>query len=70
MFKPKKYENKYCTTQHYKAATNLEPHVKTMQAFSGKKIYYIDFWYCPECGLVYYFEDLTTIVEKEEAKQK
>ena len=69
MFKPKEYPNKYCTMQHRfiegVSAVNLIPHVKTMQSIPGKKIYTIDFWYCPECGLVYYFKDLTKIVEEE-----
>lgn len=66
MFKPKNYPNKYCYIQHYASATNLEPHVKTMQSIPGEKIYHIDFWYCPECGLMYHFKDLKMIVDKEE----
>ena len=64
MFKPKEYPNKYCAKCN-KNGTKLAPHIRAMQAIPGKKIYIIDFWYCPECGLVYYFEDLTRIAEKD-----
>lgn len=65
MFKPKKLkakDAKYCTNCY--GGVDLEPHVKTMQAIPEKNIFIIDFWYCPDCGLVHYFEDLTRLVEK------
>lgn len=61
--KPKTYPNKYCATQHYESATNLIPHVNTIQGIDKKRIYHIDHWYCPVCGLMYHFKDLERIIE-------
>ena len=61
MFKPKKYETRWCTQCH----NTLEPHVKTMQFVEDMKVYHIDYWFCSECGLMYHFKDMKQIVERD-----
>ena len=64
MFKPKLNfkDLKYCQNCH---ETELEPHVESLQSIKNVgKIYHIDFWFCPECGSMYYFKDLTKIINK------
>ena len=64
MFEPEKYENRYCTKCN-RQGVKLKPVIGTVQGIKGiGTIFHVEYWYCPECGLMYYFEDLKTIVEK------
>lgn len=62
--KVKAEDIRYCTNCKRE---ELRPHVSTMQSIKGiGEIYWIDHWFCPKCGLMYHFEDLEKIVEREE----
>jgi len=58
MFTPKL--NKSCTNCKSKI---LHGKVKHICGIGAKTTYYVDFWYCPICGLTFYFKEHIEVTE-------
>jgi len=63
--RPSKYPIKYCKGT-YCGGIKLVPQIDGVSGVEGSTKYFVSNWYCPKCGLMYYFPDLETITEVDE----
>jgi len=55
--KPKKYEKIVCNNCH----AFLEPKIEQIRGYKGVTIYDVEYWYCPDCHLVYHYSESITV---------